>query len=164
MIEAETFITRGSSGVSGCGLLAFAPGDAVDSPRWRSGNVSWVGPDLLQAATTSPTASICMIFIRPDTAKHVPDRDSARALGESRETYAATRFRRCYAVKVLKKIFAGLAGALALIVVPPTGEAERQIPIVLDLSPSPPAQNGWAAGEDVAAPIPVALVWPLYTM
>ena len=63
---------------------------------------------------------------------------------------------------MLKKIFAGLAGALALIVVPPTGEAERQIPIVLDLSPSP--QNGWAAGDEVAPPIPVALVWPLYTM
>jgi hypothetical protein len=61
---------------------------------------------------------------------------------------------------VLRKIFAGLAGALALIVVPPTGEAERQIPIVLDLSP----QNGWATGDEVAPPIPVALVWPLYTM
>ena len=65
---------------------------------------------------------------------------------------------------MLKKIFAGLAGALALIVVPPTGEAERQIPIVLDLSPSQPNQNGWAAGDEVAVPIPVALVWPLYTM
>ena len=62
---------------------------------------------------------------------------------------------------MLKKIFAGLAGALALIVVPPNGEAERQIPVVLDLSPS---QNGWAAGDEVAAPTPIALVWPLYTM
>ena len=64
-------------------------------------------------------------------------------------------------MKVLKKIFAGLAGALALIVVPPTGEAERQIPIVLDLSPN---QNGWAGGDEVAPPMPIALVWPLYTM
>ncbi len=72
---------------------------------------------------------------------------------------------RCYAVSVVKKIFVGLAGALALIVVPPTGEAERQIPIVLDLSPTQqPTQNGWAAGEEVAPPIPVALAWPLYTM
>lgn len=44
-IEADTFITRGSSGVSGCGLLAFAPGEAVDSPSWRPGKVSCVGPD-----------------------------------------------------------------------------------------------------------------------
>ena len=68
-------------------------------------------------------------------------------------------------MKVLKKIFAGLAGALALIVVPPTGEAERQIPIVLDLTPSScAAQNGCAGGDAVTSPIPVALVWPLYTM
>lgn len=66
-------------------------------------------------------------------------------------------------MKVLKKIFAGLAGALALIVVPPTGEAERQIPIVLELSPGP-TQNGWAGGDEVAPPIPIALAWPLYTM
>lgn len=64
-------------------------------------------------------------------------------------------------MKVLKKIFAALAGALALIIVPPTGEAERQIPIVLDLSST---QNGWAGGDAVTPPIPVALAWPLYTM
>jgi hypothetical protein len=34
---------------------------------------------------------------------------------------------------VLKRIFAGLAGVLALIIVPPTGQAEEQLPIVLDL-------------------------------
>lgn len=67
----------------------------------------------------------------------------------------------CYAVKVLKKIFAALAGALALIIVPPTGEAERQMPIVLDLSAAAATQNGWAGGEDVALPTPIALVWPL---
>jgi hypothetical protein len=68
-------------------------------------------------------------------------------------------FARCYAVKVLKKIFAGLAGALALIVVPPTGEAERQAPIVLDLS-----QNATAAGDEVAPSMPITVVWPLYLM
>lgn len=31
-IVADTFITLGSSGVTGAGLLAFAPGEAVDSP------------------------------------------------------------------------------------------------------------------------------------
>ena len=86
VIEAETFITRGSSGVSGCGLLALAPGDAVDSPRWRPGNVSCVGPALLQAASASPATSMYVIFMKPDIAKHVPDRDSACALGEGHET------------------------------------------------------------------------------
>ena len=86
----------------------------------------------------------------------------APTLGEDHETQAATRFPECYAVKVLKKIFAGLAGALALIIVPPTGEAERQIPIVLDLTPgSCVAQNGCAGGDAVAPPMPVALVCPL---
>jgi hypothetical protein len=51
-------------------------------------------------------------------------------------------------MKVLRKIFAGLAGSLALIVVPPTGEAERQIPIVLELDqkptePAPPIVFVW---------------------
>jgi hypothetical protein len=60
-------------------------------------------------------------------------------------------------VKVLKKIFAALAGALALIIVPPTGEAERQIPIVLDLSqqaqPLPPQPH--------VMPSRIAFTWPL---
>ena len=63
---------------------------------------------------------------------------------------------------MLKKIFAALAGALALIAVPPSGEAERPLPIVLDLSPSD--QNTIAVGEDVISMMPVALVWPLTTM
>ena len=108
-------------------------------------------------------ASICVIFIAHVRAKHVPGRVSAHALGERTRTFAAASVTRCYPVSVLKKIFAGLAGALALIVVPPTGEAERQIPIVLDLSPTQ-HQNGWAAGEETTPPIPVALAWPLYTM
>ena len=32
VIVADTFITLGSSGVTGAGLLALAPGEAVDSP------------------------------------------------------------------------------------------------------------------------------------
>ena len=63
---------------------------------------------------------------------------------------------------MLKKIFAALGGALALIAVPPTGEAERQLPIVLDLSPKD--QKTIAVGEDVISMMPVALVWPLTTM
>ena len=62
-------------------------------------------------------------------------------------------------MEVLKKIFAALAGALALISVPPTGEAERPIPIVLDLS-----QNDTAVGEETTPALPVTFVWPLNTM
>lgn len=69
-------------------------------------------------------------------------------------------------MEVLKKIFAALVGALALIIVPPTGEAERQIPIVLDLDAhheecTAALQNGCAGGEAVATPTPVASAWPL---
>jgi hypothetical protein len=35
---------------------------------------------------------------------------------------------------VLRRIFAGLAGVLTLIIAPPTGEAEQPLPIVLDLA------------------------------
>jgi hypothetical protein len=35
---------------------------------------------------------------------------------------------------VLRRIFAGLAGVLTLIIAPPTGEAEEPLPIVLDLA------------------------------
>ena len=67
---------------------------------------------------------------------------------------------------MLKKIFAALSGALALIVVPPTGEAERQIPIVLDLSAHHEQcvganQNGCAGGDAVALPTPIAFACPL---
>ena len=62
---------------------------------------------------------------------------------------------------MLKKIFAALAGALALIVVPPTGEAEQQLPITLDLSAS--NQNGVGVG-DATVGVPIVMVWPLYAM
>jgi len=73
---------------------------------------------------------------------------------------------RCYPILVLKKIFAALIGALALIVVPPTGEAERQIPIVLDLDAhheqcAAANQNGCAGGDATAFPMPIAFAWPL---
>jgi hypothetical protein len=60
---------------------------------------------------------------------------------------------------VLRKIIAGLAGALALIVVPPSSEAEQPIAPVLDLD-----QKTVAAGDDVTLPMPFTFVWPLYTM
>jgi hypothetical protein len=73
--------------------------------------------------------------------------------------FATVSRRRCYAMKVLKKIFAVLAGALALITVPPTGEAERQLPIILDLS-SHQAQPPHAP-QPAVMPSQIAFVWPL---
>lgn len=71
--------------------------------------------------------------------------------------FAPLSKRRCYAVIVLKKIFAALAGALALIIVPPSGEAERQLPIVLDLSSTAPPPAPAAQPLSIS----IALLWPL---
>ena len=43
-IAAETFMTRGSSEVTGAGLLGSSPGDFRDSPSCGLGNVSCFGP------------------------------------------------------------------------------------------------------------------------
>ena len=69
MIDADTFITRGSSGVTGAGLLASEPEDFVDLPRCRSnGNVSCLGALLLQAASTTSHVT----FILHEVAKPMP--------------------------------------------------------------------------------------------
>ena len=44
VIAAETFMTLGSSDVTGVGLLASEPGDFRDSPSCGDGNVSCFGP------------------------------------------------------------------------------------------------------------------------
>jgi hypothetical protein len=90
-------------------------------------------------------------------------RERAPALGETSEMFRPKRSREWYAQTVLKKIFAALAAALALIIVPPAGEAERQLPVVLDLKAHHEAcgQNGCAGGEAIATPTPVAFAWAL---
>lgn len=86
---AETFITRGSSGVIGAGLLGFEPGDAVDSPSCGPGSVSCCGCFVRQhpavAASVRPTKK-CVILMRLRGANLVPSRRRALTLGESDET------------------------------------------------------------------------------
>lgn len=96
-MPAEMFITRGSSGVTGCGLLGFAPGDAVDSPSWRPGKVSVFRP-LLFAHAANITRAATSFFMPTCVANSVPPRRRAPALGEDEEMFATQLRRRCYAI------------------------------------------------------------------